>query len=264
MTAAGRVLFSATRRRWVVVLSLVAATAAALLALYRPSLQPLGLHSRSLEISAASTELLVGSERSLPTNSNGYAAADNRAVLAGNVLVSPAVTGYVATRLGIEPQSVEVSAPVTANIPAALIEPGGGGGPTDILKLPDRYELEVQADPTVPVLFVYALGPSGARAVELANVAARGLVRYLAQTQRSAGIPAAEQLTVEQIGTAQGGTAHTDGLPQIALLVFAVVLAASLLLLSAIAGRAGWPARIRQPGGAATDSLRKMATYSSE
>jgi hypothetical protein len=263
MTAAGPAPFIAAVRPRAVGLSLLAATLAAALALYRPSVSPLGLHLRSLRIAAASTTLLVGSPRSLPVSSDAYSAAENSAVLAGNLLVSPAVTDYIGARLGVDPRSIETSAPVTANNPAALIQPGSSGGPLDIVKLPDRYELEVQADPTVPVLVIYAQGPSGARAVALANAAAQGVIRYQRHGQEAAGVPATQRITIEQIGTAQGGTAQTDGLPQIALLVFAAAFVASLSLLSAIGGRRSLPRWRGRATATDADALLKPAPDSS-
>jgi hypothetical protein len=245
-------------------LSLLAATLASALALYRPTVSPLGLHLRSLQIAAASTTLLVGSARSLPLSSDGYSAAENSAVLAGNVLVSPAVTDYIGARLGIDPKSIQTSAPVTDNNPAALIQPGSSGGPLDVVKPPDRYRLEVQVDPTVPVLLIYSQGPSGARAAALANAAAQGLIRYLRQTQRDAGVPATQRINVEQIGTAQGRTVQTDGLPQIALLVFVAAFAASLSLMTAIAERRSLWRWLDRATAAEPDALRKATTYPSE
>lgn len=217
--------------------------AGSVLTVYRPSLWPVGLHPRSLEVAAASTTLLVGGPKGEAVTNYTYEARVNQSLLAGNVLLSPAVVDRVARSLGISPGAIAGYPPVTANVPAALIVPGSSGGPADILTRPGNYRIEVQVDPTVPVIRLFTQAPSASAAATLANATAQGLVSYLRSTQAAADVPAPQRVQVRQLGAATGGTAATSGPAQLVLLLFG----ASLLVALAVA----------QP------VLRKIATYSS-
>ena len=263
MNRLGQALYTVSRRRLVLALSLVLAIVATTLAIYRPSLSPVGLHERDLHIAAASTELLVARPSALPDNSIGYEQAVNAGLLAANVMISPAVTDRIGRVMGIDPRLIQGTPPTTSNVPAALIQPGPSGGPEDVFALPDHYKLEIQGDPTAPILFVYTQAPTGSEARKLANAAAEGLIAYVSQMQTSKGVIQRKQLHIEQLGSAEGGVAQTGGIPQIAFLVFAATLIAAFVVLSTLArylqllgGRAGRRTH--------RSALRKIAMYSSE
>jgi hypothetical protein len=228
----GQQLYRLAGRRMVLGFSLSLALLAAVLVVYRPTLHPLGIQPRNLQIAAASTELQIGSLSQLPNNSIAYEQSVNAGLLAANVMISPAVTNVVAHRLGIDPSSIDTTPPTTDNVPAALIQPGPSGGPEDIFALPGHYKLEIQEDPTAPILFVYTQAPTGADAIKLADTASSAVIAYLKMIQTRNGVPLDHQLSVEQLGRAEGGVAHTGGLPQIVLLVFCGTLGCALLLFS--------------------------------
>jgi hypothetical protein len=261
----GAALFGLTRHRAVIVVSLAAAAIAAGSVIYTPSLLPPGLHRHGVQIAAASTELLVASPEHPPANAYAYEAGVNRALLVGNIVISPAVVDGVAAKLGLSPDAIRGAPPVTANVPAALIQPGGGGGPLDILAWPDHYKVEVQADPTVPILHLYTQAPTAARAVELANALAQGVTGYLQQSQQRDGIPVDQRVDLEQLGTAQGGDVKTGAELQMVLLVFGSVFVLLLWLAAAAARvRRSWAAAQGGEVHEGRATLRKIATYSSE
>jgi hypothetical protein len=262
MTGLGRTLYRLSGYRLALGFSLSLALLAALLSVYSPTFSPPGLQQRHLQIAAASTEILIGRPSELPNNSLGYEASVNAGLLAANVLISPAVTDMIGRRLGIDPRAIQGTPPATDNLPAALIQPGPSGGPEDVFALPDHYKLELDEDPTAPVLFVYAQAPTGSAAVRLANVSAAALITYLRQVQTLHAVPSDKQLHVEQLGRAVGGTAHTGGLPQIMLLVFG----ATLLLATPLFVRVErlLRRRGRRRPRAQHAALAKIATYSSE
>jgi hypothetical protein len=232
MNRLGQQLYRLAGRPLVLGFSLSLAVLAAVLVVYRPTLHPLGMEPRDLQIAAASTVLQIGRPSQLPNNSIAYGQSVNAGLLAANVMISPAVTNAVARRLGIDPRAIATAPPTTDNVPAALIQPGSSGGPEDIFALPGHYRLEIQEDPTAPMLFVYTQAPSGADAIRLANSASSGLIAYLKTIQTRNGVPIDRQLSVKQLGTAEGGVAHTGGLAQIVLLVFCGTLGCALLLFS--------------------------------
>jgi hypothetical protein len=231
----GQQFYRLAGRPLVLGFSLSLAVLATVLTVYRPTVHPLGLQPRSLQIAAASTELQIGRPTKLPDNSIAYEQSVNAGLLAANVMISPAVTDAVAHRLGIDPRSIATTPPTTDNVPAALIQPGPSGGPEDIFALPGHYKLEIQEDPTAPILFVYTQAPTGAGAIRLANAASSGLIAYLKTIQTRNGVAPGRQLSVEQLGTAEGGVARTGGMPQIVLLVFCGTLGGALLLFSRLA-----------------------------
>jgi hypothetical protein len=262
MAVLGDRLYRLSRRPAVLGISVLLALLAAVLSAYRPTLSPLGMQQRNLQIAAASTEILIGRPNALPNNSIAYEAAVNAGLLAANVMISPAVTDIVGRKLGIDPQAIQATPPATDNVPAALIQPGPSGGPEDIFALPDHYKLELEQDPTSPMLFVYTQAPTGADAVRMANAFAQGLVAYLKQLQTRHAVPVNQQLSVEQLGGAEGGTAHTGGLTQIMFLVFIATLLLALATFSKFA-------RLLEQRGldrsrAQRAALVKIATYSSE
>jgi hypothetical protein len=240
----GERLYRISRRRRAVALSLVVAFLACIFTLYRPSLVPPGLHARHLQIGTASTELLVATPNlAVGANADDYLTLVNSATLVGNVMVSQQVLGYVGHVLGISPARIQATAPMTANVPRALIDPGNGGFATSLVQSPDHYKLEIQADPSVPILHVYAQGPSQGAAVRLVTAAVQGVTTYLAQTQAANGTRPAQRVTIDQLGSAIGGIANPGAAPQIAILVFVGVLGVCLFaIVVAERIRRGWTA----------------------
>jgi hypothetical protein len=245
----GARLYEISKRRHAVAIGLLAALLASVFTLYRPSLLPPGLHARALHIGTASTELLIAKPSLIVGGSSyEYESMVNRAVLVGNVMVTPPVMNYVGRVLGVPPGRIQATAPMTANVPRALIDPGSGGSATDIVASPDHYKLEIQADPSVPVLHVYAQGPSTSKAIHLAHAAVQGVVGYLRQMQAAGKIPPAQQVDVQQLGAPRGGIANPGGPTQMAILVFLGVFGVSLWLITIVTKiRRGWAtARLAQ------------------
>jgi peptidoglycan hydrolase-like protein with peptidoglycan-binding domain len=238
----GARLYRISRSRRTLAVSLAAALVATVFALYRPSLLPPGLHARDLEIGTASTQLLVASpDLAVGSTSYQYSAAVNQATLLGNVMVSQPILADVGRALGIPASRIQATAPMTANVPRVLIEPGSGGSATAILQSPDQYKLEIQADPAVPILHVYGQAPTASQAIRLTAAAVDGVNTYLRQLQASRKIPPRLQVQFEQLGPVHGGTANPGAPKQIALLVFVGVFGISLWLLTIVARvRRGW------------------------
>lgn len=237
--AFGARLYAMWRRRFILPAALVTALLAAIFSLYRPTLLPPGLHSRSLQIGAASTEILVAQPNLVVGGSSyDYDSLVNRAILVGNVMASPPVLAYVGRAVGVAGTRIQASAPITANVPRALIDPGSGGAATDIIASPDHYKLEVQADPSVPILHIYAQAPSAAAAVELATAAVQGVMKYISQIETVDDVPRNQFVQIEQLGSPHGGVANPGGAIEIAVLVFAGVFGVTAWFLSL-----GWKVR---------------------
>lgn len=238
----GARLYGIFRHRRAVAVSLCIAIVACIWTLYRPTLLPPGLHQRALSIGAASTVLLVAPPNLVVGgNSYQYESLVNRATLLGNVMVSPPVLDSAARAIGVRSSRIQATAPMTANVPRALIDPGSGGSATDIIASPDQYKLEIQADPSVPILHVYTQAPTKTQAVRFATASVQAATSYLQQLQSNEKIPAAQQVSVEQLGSARGGIANPGGPTQMAILVFVGVFCVSLWFSVIVAKiRGGW------------------------
>jgi hypothetical protein len=234
-----------------IAISLLLASFAALSSIYKIGLIPPRLESRGLELGVASTQLLVDTPRSKVVNidsgASEFASLTTQAGLLGNVMASPPVRAYIAREIGADPTRILATAPITANFPRALAEPGSGQSASDILASPDHYRLQIQADPSVPVLRIYAQAPSAEKAVRLADASVQGLRKYLADIAARQRIPPAEQVRVEQFGQARGGIINQGIALQIAVLAFGVIFGiacCAVLFLARV--RRGWVAAALQ------------------
>jgi hypothetical protein len=226
----------------------ISAALALLLALssvYRLSLLPPSFTPRALEIGAASTQLLIDTPSSkivdLHATYVDFASLTARADLLGNVMASLPVKRYIARNLGVSPSQIQATAPITANVPRALIEPGSGQSATDIVASPDRYKLQIQADPTVPILRIYTQAPTRDKAVALATSSVRGLRDYLEALADRESIPAKHRVSLQEFGVAHGGVVNSGIAVQIAVLTFVVVFGLSCCAVLFFARvRRGW------------------------
>jgi hypothetical protein len=142
--------------------------------------------------------------------------------VSGDILAS---VGHV---LGIPASRIQATAPMTANVPRTLIEPGSGGKATDLLASPDKYKLEVQADPSVPVLHVYTQAPTAAAAIRFARAAVDAVRTYMQASQSASDVAPGQRIRVQQLGPVQGGVANPGAPIEIVILVFAGVFGVTL------------------------------------
>jgi len=238
------------RLRTGLAVSFAFALVAALASTNHVSLFPPGLSARAATVAAASTQVLIDTPRSKVTDTlattNDFASLTTRADLLGNVMASEPVRSYIAERAGVLPQQIQAVAPITANVPRALVEPGSEKRASDLLRSMDQYRLDIEADPSVPILNIYAQAPSTAKAERLANASVAGLQDYLARVSAKQGVREARRIRLVQLGTARGGELNNGVNVQIALLTFIVVFAlccGMTLLISRV--RRGWHAAAR-------------------
>ena len=241
----GRHLRELWRLRLGVGISFVLAMFIAISSIDHVSLLPPKVTSRQLEIAAASTRVLVDSPRSeiidLRTDTYAFTSLTTRAALLGNVMASAPVREYIARRAKIDPERIQASAPITADVPRNLSEPGSEKRASDILRSTDQYRIDIQANPTVPILNISAQAPNKDAAERLADGAVDGLRDYLAALAVRQGTDPKKQVRLEQLGRARGGVInHGIGL-QIALLSFTfvfVLACCAVLFLSRV--HRGW------------------------
>lgn len=220
----GGFLLELSRLRRGLALSLLVAVVAAVLSVFKVGLAPPSLTPRALEIGAASTEVLVDTHYStiadLRASGTDFAAMTHRTDLLGNLIATAPVKAYIGHAVGVDPARIAVTTPITASVPRVVVEPGSGQSATSIIASADHYKIEVQADPAIPVLHIYAQAPSAAAAIALANASVAGLNNYLQTVSSDQRIGAADQVRIQQFGGAQGGVANGGVAVEIAILAF--------------------------------------------
>ncbi|HWF49603.1 MAG TPA: hypothetical protein VG294_03070 [Solirubrobacteraceae bacterium] len=208
----GRALYQFSRRPRLVALSVAIAALAAMFSAYRISLLPPSLHPRAIGMASASTQILVDNPYTivLDLNQGSYQLQQmaQSATLLGNVLGSVSVRTEIARIAGVPVKAINTTEPATPQFPQAITLPRNRTT-TDLLASNNQYRINIQANPTVPILTIYTEAHSTAVAKALANAAATGLRDYMNSVAPS--LPAKKQIQIEQLGQAQGG-AVTGGL----------------------------------------------------
>ena len=227
-----------------VAVSLVLALIVAVWSVYKVSVFPPSLESRALKMATASTHVVVDTPRSeaidLRQDTYSFEGLRNRAVLLGNLMTSGPIREYVARRVGVRPEVVDITAPLTTDQPRARVDATDKRGVRDILKLNDQYRLNIQANPTVPILDIYSQAPTAAAATGLADAAVDGLNVRLADLAKSQRTPDMVRLRLVQLGRAEGGVINGGINWEVALLAFflafAIFCAIVVLFSRAVAG----------------------------
>jgi hypothetical protein len=228
-----------SRLRVELLLSFILASFVALSVTYKVTIFPPSLAQRDLEMGTANTRVLVDTSRSLVLDirygSGDFDSLTARAVLLGNLMASAPVRQYIARRAHVPADAIKATTPLTPDFPRPLASEGDSKHQTDLFKSTNQYRLNIQANPTVPVIDVTAQAPSAAAAAELANAAVTGLRDYLvAQVGKIQGLSADNQPRLTQLGRAHG-TAINKGVRLQALMlsfgfVFALCCAVSLFV----------------------------------
>ncbi|MGH2942944.1 MAG: hypothetical protein ACRDLN_09275 [Solirubrobacteraceae bacterium] len=211
------------------------------------SLSPPGIQSRTVQMAAASTRVLVDTPTSsmldLSVSTLDITSMTNRALLVSNVMASEPVREYIARRADLPAEVLRVASPVTRDWPRQLAQSGSPKKTSDIFKSPNEYRLSLKANPTVPVVDIYAQAPTEAQARELANGAVTGMRDYLRDIAARQGIPSTQQVHLQQLGGARGGVVNPGVRTRLALLAFVLVFGISCLATIFLGRvRRGWSA----------------------
>jgi hypothetical protein len=224
------------RLRLGLVLSLVFAILVSMTSAYKVGVFPPGLQPKAMEMSAASVLLNLG------VGADQLDQMVQRALLLGNVMASTPVRQYIARRADLPAQVIQISSPLTPQYPRPIAnDPQNALRTTDLLRSNNEYRIDVKANPTVPILDIYTDASSVNTAKVLANAAVDGLRDYLGVVAESQGTPPSQQVRLEQLGLAQGGSVTGGVNVEVAALVFLLVFVLSSLA-SLVAARVvrGW------------------------
>jgi hypothetical protein len=209
------------------------------------SLLPPRVEPRALDIATASTQVVVDTPYSsvldLRQGTDDILPLKNRAVLIGSLMVSGAVRADIARRAGVPLERLQVVPPRTPQQPRPVEQSGATNGPTDLFESTEQYRIDVQANPTVPLLNIDAQAPTAESAQKLANAAVHGLGDFLRRVAASNATPRGMRVTLRQLGTAKGSVINNGVQAQVMLVVFSLVFALACAATMTIARvRRGW------------------------
>jgi hypothetical protein len=140
---------------------------------------------------------------------------------------SPAVVDGIAKRLQVPASLIRMEAPATNQFPQSINSANNVRKTSDLFSSNDQYRVDVQANPTVPILNISTEASTTARARRLADATVTSLKAYL---RANGGTPDGRKtpLVITQLGKAQGG-AVTGGVHlEVFLLVLLIALAVCL------------------------------------
>jgi hypothetical protein len=228
-----------------VAVSVALALLAAVWTVEKISLLPPGLHPRSLEMATAATHLLIDTPSSamVDLRQDAYSVDDlkDRAIVLGNVIASGAVEARIAQRADIPLEALRIEAPLTPAQPSPPADSQNARHVTDVLKSTDQYRITINANPTVPMLDIYAQTPTAESAAALANAAVDELQAYLAQVVARQKTPPKYEIRPVQLGRATGTVINHGVQWQAAMLAFLLTLGISFATVTFLARvRAGW------------------------
>jgi capsular polysaccharide biosynthesis protein len=235
-----RVLRQLSKRPRLLALGALIAAFAAIFSVYH--LEGGKLKSRSLQYSAASTQVLVDSSSSvLGSVSQASEPLNVRAQVYANLMASPAFLNIVAQQVGLSGSQLYAAGPVKASEARVEQEPTDLKRNVEITGETKPYRLSFESQQELPTITISSQAPSTAQAVALANAAAAGLQRYVASVQSADGTSPHSDVVIRQLGPASGAVVDGGIGKTLAVLVFvAVFLLWCVLLLVAERFRLAW------------------------
>jgi hypothetical protein len=217
------------------------------------SLAPPRLTPRALDMATASAQVVVDTPRSsvvdLRQPTYDILPLKNRAILIGTLMASQAVRADIAARAGLSTDRLQVVAPRTTQQSRPIEQSGHKKGPGDLVASTDQFRLDVQANPTVPLLNIDTQAPSAAEAQRLANAAITGLGDFMNRVATTDHTPTKQEVRLRQLGVTKGTVINNGVQVQAVFVVFVIVFAlscAATVLLSRV--RRGW--RVAAAAGA--------------
>jgi hypothetical protein len=214
-------------RKLLVGLVVLIAALAAVLSAYRLSVSPPGLHSRALQVGAASSQILVDSPKSALVDGASlgtFEALSTRAKIYGEYLSSLAARKQIAKVAGVPAASISSSGPFSSATGQNNYESQSSEDrANEILQEGAQSRLVFTGQEGVPILTVDAQAATAARAVDLANASFVTLKRYVNDLSVD-GQDVKRGVTVRELGAPEGGTIGAGNDVVLMALAFLAVL----------------------------------------
>jgi capsular polysaccharide biosynthesis protein len=235
------------QRRRLVALGAVIAVIAAVLATYRIDVFPPSLEARTNVFATASTQVLVDTpDSAFADATHELEPLDTRAAVFARFLASPTARLLIARQAKLPYNAIEAQGPYDQELPLFQQEPTAERRSSQIFGEKALYRLRFENNPNIPIIAIYAQGPTKDEAIRLANAVPVALEGYVERLQEQQHTPAKGRLEIRELGKATGGVVNAHANIEIAFLVFVVVLAGwCMLLIPAQTIARGWQ-EIRQ------------------
>jgi hypothetical protein len=233
---------------------------------YSLSLAPPGLHARQQTIAAAGLHVLLADQQ-MPFDSPKVSGGDiltmtKRAALFANIMVSDPTIDDMARRLGIPPSRIGAVSRLTGGAPAAMLDPDLERHASEVIASRKDFRIDVQPDPILPVINVYANAPSPDGAVALATAAVDALQDELSVWSAHHQPNDHGRLVLRHLGEPRGAIVNGKTRPQVMLLTFVLAFALALAAMAAAPSvRRGWrAARADEDGEPRTAAPPRLPT----
>ena len=214
-----RAIRALAKRPWLMAVGVLIAAAAALFSTY--TLSGGKLRARSLQYSAASTQVIVDAERSvLGSVTQSFEPLSQRAWVYANFMTSPTFLDDVGQHVGLSGARLYAAGPLTINEPRIEQEPTELKRNVEITGETKPYRLSYEAQTGLPTITINSQAPTTDQAVALANSAAAGLQSYVARSELTDGIPRNSRVVIRQLGPASGAVVDGGISKALAFLVF--------------------------------------------
>jgi hypothetical protein len=220
------------QKKWLAVVLVVAALASTLVS-YSVSLSPFGLHRRTLQVAAASSQILVDSPRSTlvdGASTEAFDALAARARIYGEYLSTLQARARIAAISGVSPASITTSGPFSPESGQVSYQNQTSASRAgEILEEGAQNRLVFTAQEGVPIISVNAQAATAATAIRLAHASFVTLREYIGNLEatHTQGKPAgngASDVTVRQLGAPEGGTVGSSNSVMLMALAFAVIV----------------------------------------
>jgi len=240
------------RRLWMLAV-LAFAFVISLVTVYHVSLAPPGLKTKSIELGAAETQLIVDAPRSgIGDLTRDLDPLNARAQVLSQLMRSDPVVREIAKIMNVPPSVIEAQTDNSAlNIPQNQLEPGQAKRANQIASEGRVYRLTFQAVPDQPTVSVFSQADTPAIATKLANAAVVATREWITSVQGRQLVPEGRRTVVTQLGSADSGFVNKGASRMFAVLIFiaifafgcvAILLVNRLLLMAAARRTAGPPA----------------------
>jgi hypothetical protein len=231
------------QRKGLVAIVLVLAAFAAILTAYQVSVSPPGLHKRTLQVSAASSQILVDSPKSTLVSGGStdtFDALATRAKIYGQYLSSLEARRQIAKKVGVPPGTIATAGPYSPETGQTSYESQPAGErANELLKEGAVNRLVFTAQEGVPILSVSSQAPTTERAIALANASFQVLTDYV-NSLEAEDKPVSDGVTLRELGTPQGGTLGSSNGKILMVLAFLAVFGlgcAAILIVPGFARR---------------------------
>jgi hypothetical protein len=204
---------------------------AGLWAAFDVSLFPPSLKSKSYEYGAANTQVIVDGKRSPVVDiRQEFEPLATRAEVYARLITSTPVKNYIGRDIGMPGNEIIAEGPPSPDVTRAEREPLAAERSNALRGEGVPYRLSLRPEDELPILNIASQAPTAEKAVELADAAVAGLMKYVENVQETSAVREGARVRLRQLGPAQGGTVNSGVNKTVPVLAFMATLVLGLAL----------------------------------